>query len=177
MWACNGHWESRHRSVSLATSSLRQISQFLETPDVDAVFPSSKEGVTRLEMTFPYSIGMWWGGNRLGSKITAYFGLSHWIVRAKRFQGPIRSIWQRMRMLYWKPFSLDCFFLMMSRRRRDFWGCCQAHSNYDYTKHSHIVFIVSLIRLKKRSLTLSPEMSFGKPWIIKHISLKEINCK
>jgi hypothetical protein len=74
-------------------------------------------------------MGIWGGGSKLVSNSTRYFGTSHWIVKASLFHGPIRNIWDRIRILCWKLFSLALFLSISFLNLRDFSGCCQAHSN------------------------------------------------
>lgn len=92
-------------------------------------FCSFKGDETFFEITRPSSIGIWGGGCKLTSNSTRYFGTSHWIVKASRFHGPTRNIWDKTLILNWNPLSLDFFLSTNFLSLRDFSGCCQAHSN------------------------------------------------
>ena len=81
------------------------------------------------DITRPSAIGIWVGGESRGSNSTLYFGTSHWIVKPNLFQGPTRNIWDKTRIRYRKPVSFDFFRSTSCLRRRDFSGCCHAHSN------------------------------------------------
>lgn len=80
---------------------------------------------------------MLWRGKRCGihtnneltenSRANSCF--NQWIVKASRFHGPTCSISDKMRKQKSYIFSRG-FFFVICLKRRDRWGCCQAHSNY-----------------------------------------------
>lgn len=62
---------------------------------------------------------------------SVYSPESHRMLSGSRSHGPIRSISERIRNLYWNSDSLAAFLCSprFPFRRRLTFGCCQAHSN------------------------------------------------
>lgn len=88
--------------------------------------------------TCPKATGMWKGGSRPGGKSLQYSCLSQRMVRGRRHQGAVWSMWAKTRR--WKSnWRSREVRRVTCVRRREVCGCCQAHSNCGNDKREEIM--------------------------------------